>query len=245
MRPTVVVFMILSSLVNLQSQELLKVSKTSDKMIIDGKATEDAWKKTEPRTFGHFYRIDKPTDRQNTSFRMLWDEDNLYVLFECEDLYITARETQRNGEPYFDDCAEIFLIPAPEALDVHLGFELNLYKASNDFVFFNDFRNGESAIMKSFDPKFQVEVTVDGSINDHSDIDRGWTMEMAIPLSLFKGMGKYSRVQAGSSWTFLAIRQDRNDPSGTRISTSTIFPQKAPLVSVHDPDYFGQMVFVE
>ena len=122
MRPTVVVFMILSSLVNLQSQDLLKVSRTSDKMIIDGKATEDAWKNTELRTFGHFYRQEKPTDRQNTSFRMLWDEENLYVLFECEDQYITARETQRDGEPYFDDCAEIFLIPAPEALDVHLGY---------------------------------------------------------------------------------------------------------------------------
>ena len=237
--------MMLSSLVNLQSQDVLKVSRTSDKMIIDGKATEDAWKNTELRTFGNFYRINKPSDRQNTSFRMLWDEDNLYVLFECEDQYITARETRRDGEPYFDDCAEIFLIPSPEALDVHIGFELNLYKASNDFVFFTDFDKGEWAIMRSFDPEFQVEVSVDGSINDHSDIDRGWTMEMAIPLSIFKGMGKNSQVQAGSRWTFLAIRQDRNDPSGNRISTSTIFPQKAPLVSVHDPDYFGQMLFVE
>jgi len=226
-------------------QEVFKVSRTNQEMNIDGKASEAAWKNAESRTFEYFYRIENASDRQQTSFRMLWDEENLYVLFECEDQYITARETKRDAQPYFDDCAEIFLIPVPEALDMHLGFELNLYKASNDFVFLNDFHGAENAMVKSWDPDFKVGVTVDGSINDNSDIDRGWSMEMAIPLSLFKGMEKFSPVKSGNSWTFLAIRQDRNDPSGNRRSTSTIFPMTEPMTTVHDPDCFGQMLFVK
>ena len=99
--------------------------------------------------------------------------------------------------------------------------------------------------MKSWDPDFLVGLSIDGTLNDNSDIDRGWTMEMTIPLKLFAGMERFSPVKAGSSWTFLAIRQDRNDPGGNRRSASTIFPQEAPLVSVHDPATFGQMVFVE
>ena len=42
------------------------------------------------------------------------------------------------------------------------------------------------------------EVTVDGTINDNSDTDKGWKMEIAIPLILFDGVGKDSPVKAGN-----------------------------------------------
>ncbi len=111
-----------------------KASKATVPIAIDG-VLDAAWMGTEVGTLDHYRRYEKASDRQQTSFRMMWDEENLYVFFECKDRYITARETKRDGQPYFDDCAEIFLIPAPARLDMHYGFEVNLYKASNDFIF--------------------------------------------------------------------------------------------------------------
>jgi hypothetical protein len=219
------------------------VVRTSTPIIIDGKPDDLAWSETEVGSLDYFYNIKKPDDKQNTSFRMLWDEENLYVFFECKDQYITARETERNGEPYFDDCAEIFLIPAPDSAKMHFGFELNLYKASNDFIFLNDIYQGKDAVLKAFDPEFEVEVTHSGTINDNSDIDEGWTIEMAIPLKLFVGMNEFSPVKAGNTWYFLAVRQDRNDADGNRRSTSTIFPIYDD--GVHAPNRFGALEFVE
>ncbi|MGS0523878.1 carbohydrate-binding family 9-like protein [Zobellia nedashkovskayae] len=121
---------------SLGEQPVFKVTKVSEPMVIDGKMDEVSWSKTEARTLDYFYRVDKPTDQQKSTFRMLWGKEKFYLFFEMEDQYITARETKRDGQPYLDDCAEIFFITAPDSLDTHFGYELNLNKAVNDFIFF-------------------------------------------------------------------------------------------------------------
>nr|MUH40192.1 hypothetical protein [Zobellia laminariae] len=230
---------------SLGEQPVFKVSKVSEPIVIDGKMDEASWSKTEARTLDYFYRVDKPTDQQKSTFRMLWGKEKFYVFFEMEDQYITARETKRDGQPYLDDCAEIFFITAPDSLDTHFGYELNLNKAVNDFIFFNDYVKGKDVVYKTFNPDFEVEVTYDGTINDNSDIDKGWTMEMAIPYSNFGELGKVVAIEPGNKWAFLAIRQDRNDAEGDRRSTSTIFPIYDISKNVHQANRFGLMEFVE
>lgn len=226
-------------------QPFFKVKRANQSIVVDGKMDEDIWSKTEARSLDYFYAVEKADDQQLMVFRMLWDDQNLYVFFEAEDKYLTARETKRDGQPYFDDCAEIFIIPVPDSLDTHIGYELNLYKASNDFVFFNDFVPGQDVAMKSFNPDFDVEITYDGTINDNSDIDKGWTMEMRIPLENFGGLDKFVPVQEGNRWGFLAVRQDRNDAEGNRRSTATIFPIYDIKKNVHQADRFGLMEFIK
>lgn len=230
---------------SLGEQPVFKASKSLDEITVDGKMDEDSWKKTEARDLDYFYRVEKSDDDQQTTFRMLWDEQNLYLFYEMQDKYLTAREKERDGEPYLDDCAEIFFITAPDSLDTHFGYELNLYKAANDFIYFNDYFKGKDVVFKTFSPDFEVEVTYEGTINDNSDIDVGWTMEMAIPISNFGAFGQLVPVAVGNQWAFLAIRQDRNDADGNRRSTSTIFPIYDISKNVHQANRFGLLEFVE
>lgn len=228
----------------INKKAVYQVHKATSMMKIDGKSSERSWQESEALTFDYFYRTEKPSDLQETAFKMLWDEEKLYMFFECKDKYITAREKTRDGQPYFDDCAEVFLIPSSDKIDMHLGFEVNLYKTANDFVFLNGILKNEDLVVKSFNPDFEVAVTIDGTINDNSDIDKGWTMEMAIPISNFHINGPISPVKEGIKWAFLALRQDRNDPEGNRKSTSTAFPLSPENPDVHDPDFFGLLEFV-
>ena len=230
---------------SLGEQPIFKVSKTSQPITVDGKMDEAVWKSTEAREFDFFYRVDKPDDQQKTTFRMLWDNDNLYLFYEMEDKFLTVRETKRDGQPYFDDCAEIFFITVPKSLDTHIGYELNINKASNDFVYFNDFYQDKSAVLKTFNPEFDVEVTYDGTLNDDTDVDQGWNMELAIPIANFDGLAKFVPVKTGNRWAFLAVRQDRNDVEGNRRSTSTIFPIYDISKNVHQANRFGLMEFVD
>jgi len=229
----------------LGEQPLFKVSKTKNPIVIDGRMTESDWQRTEIRSFKYFYRVDKQTDIQNTDFRMLWDEEKLYFFFECEDKYITSRETARDGAPYLDDCAEIMLIPVPDSLNLHFCFEVNLYKAANDLIYLNNFYEGKSEIIKAYNPDYEVEVNIIGTMNNNSDIDKGWSMEFAIPLKAFNNLNELFPIQPGTQWAFLAIRQDRNDAEGIRRSTSTIFPIYDIEKSVHQPNRFGLMEFVD
>ncbi|MEO9891413.1 carbohydrate-binding family 9-like protein [Aurantibacter sp.] len=230
---------------SLGEQPLFKALKASEKIEIDGKSNETIWQKTESRTFDYFYNIVNPDDKQQTTIRMLWDDDNIYLFYDMQDHYLTARETKRDGEPYLDDCAEIFFITAPDSLDTHFGYELNLNKASNDFIYFNDFYDGKSIAFKKYDPDFKIEITHNGTINDNSDIDVGWTMELAIPIANFGKLGEIVPIKTGNRWAFLAVRQDRNDAEGNRRSTSTIFPIYDISKNVHQANRFGLVEFVE
>lgn len=236
------VLLFLSTL--LSAQQTITASRAKGSIVVDGKLTEASWDATEAYTLDYFYHKEQATDSQKTIFRMLWDEKALYVFFDCEDQFITAYETKRDGEPYLDDCAEIFLTPVPVSRPVHFGFEVNLYKASNDFISFTDFYEGKGGALKSYNPDFDVEVTIDGTVNDNSDLDRGWTMEMAIPLSLFRNVSAFTPVSEANKWTLMVIRQERNDAEPGRRVTSTLFPLSDPP-RVHEPDRFGQVEFVK
>lgn len=220
------------------------VAKATGPIKIDGLLDEKDWQQTEVRTFNFYYNNEKPTDQQLTKFRMLWDEQHLYVSFACEDNYITARETARDGRPFLDDCAEIFLIPVADSLHMHYAFEINLNKAIGDFIFFDNFYKKQSAALRSYNPEFDVEVFINGTVNDNSDVDKGWNMEIALPIKLFRGMDKFSPVKEGNKWAFLALRQERNEVEGNRRITSTLFPIRDFSKDVHQSNSFGHMVFV-
>ncbi|MDC0584740.1 carbohydrate-binding family 9-like protein [Bacteroidales bacterium] len=225
-------------------EKQINVPKASSNITVDGKLDEKCWQKSPVHTFNHFYNVDKPTDKQTATFRMLWDDVNLYLFYQCNDQYITAREKVWDGAPYLDDCAEIFILPTTDKINMHFGYELNLYKVANDFVFLNDFYKNERIAVKAYNPDYEVAVTIDGTLNDNSDKDKGWTMEMAIPIKAFYTAGQLTPFSEGAVWRFIAVRQDRNDAEGERRSTSTNFPIHPKKVDVHDPKYFGLMKFV-
>jgi hypothetical protein len=231
--------------ISLGEQAVFKIVKAKEPIIVDGKMTETIWKKTEARNLENFYRLEVPADKQQTTFRMAWDDENLYLFFHFEDKFITAREKKRDGQPYLDDCGEIFIIPVPDSLDTHFGFELNLYKASNDFIYFNDYYKGQDYVLKAFNPEFEVETSYEGTINNNSDEDVGWSLEMAIPFTNFYSLKSLIPVKSGNQWAFLAVRQDRNELEGTRHSTSTLFPIYDISKGVHQSNHFGLMQFVE
>ncbi|WP_100615785.1 carbohydrate-binding family 9-like protein [Confluentibacter citreus] len=227
----------------LGEQPIYKVAKTKDSIIADGKMDEPSWKNAEIRTFDYFFRRDKPADEQKTKFRMLWDDKNLYLFYEFEDSSLTARETQHDGRTYLDDCAEFFCLPIPDSLDMHFGFEVNIPKVKYDYIVLWQFHNNRSIFISSYDPQYEVGVTYDGTLNDDTDIDKGWTMEYIIPLTAFRGFN--TRNLAGKKWAFQAVRQDRNLVDDTFRSTSTLFPTYDVILDVHPPNRFGLMEFIE
>lgn len=232
---------------SLEDRPIFKVHKSSREIVADGKMNEKDWGKSEARSFEYIYNAEKPDDAQKTKFRMLWDEENIYLFFECEDKFINARETKRDGMPFFDDCAEIFFTPAPVSSNTHICFEVNIFKAVNDLVYVNNFNQGNGLPVKGYNPEnVKIGVHINGTVNDNSDIDKGWTMEFAIPKEAFLGADRHYPIKAGNKWAFLALRQGRNEVEGQRRVTSTIFPvENFKEKDVHQPNMFGLMEFVD
>lgn len=229
---------------SLDERPVYPVRKSTVAPMIDGKLDDAAWDHANVETLEHFYFTD-PKQEQPTQLRMLWSTTHLYVAFEMKDAYLNAVETQRDGAPYLDDCAELFLIPSPTPENVHICWEINPLKAVNDLVYVNDFYQGKNAPIRAFNPSIDFEVSVKGTLNDNSDVDEGWVLEMAIPLTVFRGFDEYHPVQTGTKWAFLAIKQIRdNDEVGPR-KMVTNFPVDNIKEGVHQPNMFGLLEFVE
>jgi hypothetical protein len=226
-------------------QPVYKVSKAREPIIVDGKMDEAAWKNAEVQSFDYFYRPDKPVDKQKSKFRMLWDSANIYLFYECEDTSLTARETNFDARPYLDDCAEFFVVPVPDSLYMHFGFEINITKAAYDYIVLWKYYNNRTFFISGYNPSYKVEATYDGTINNDKDKDRGWRMEFQIPFSALNNFQYVSRPKPGVRWAFQAVRQDRNLVDDKFRSTSTLYPIYDIKLDVHQPARFGLMEFTD
>lgn len=95
-------------------------------------------------------------------------------------------------------------------------------------------------------PGLQVAVHVDGTINDHSDVDRGWTAEIAIPWSGLAWLadGRSLPPQDGDTWRIFFGRFQRLMNAGREIE-----PHPAWVLSphgtydTHQPECFPYVTF--
>jgi hypothetical protein len=224
-------------------QPVYKVARAKGPIVADGKMDEPAWKDAQVVSFDYFFRRDEPLEKQSTRFRMLWDDANVYLFYEMEDTSLVFRETGFDGRPYLDDCAEFFVVPVPDSVYMHFGYEVNIGKAKYDYIVLWQFDNNRSVFIPDYNPEYVVGVTCDGTINNDKDKDKGWTMEYVIPMQAFRGFN--TRNLVGKKWAFQAVRQDRNLVDDRFRSTSTLFPTYDVRLDVHPPYRFGIMEFTD
>ncbi len=86
------------------------VQKASRSILIDGKSTEKDWAKT------NWYNIDqlwigKPASKSDFMgrYKLLWDENYLYVLAEITDDTLVDTHTDGLVKYWDDDCLEVFI----------------------------------------------------------------------------------------------------------------------------------------
>ena len=176
---------------------------------------------------------------------MLWDSTSIYLFYECEDTSLTARETNFDARPYLDDCAEFFVVPVPDSLYMHFGFEINITKAAYDYIVLWRYYNNRTLFISGYNPAYKVEVAYDGTINNDKDKDKGWKMEFQIPFLALNNFQIFNRPRPGVRWAFQAVRQDRNLIDDRFRSTSTLYPVYDIRLDVHQPARFGLLEFTD
>ncbi len=203
---------------------------------IDGKLDEPAWQDAATLTL-QFPWEDQTGAKQKTIARLLWNDETLFVAFACEDADIVAHYDQRDDPTYKDDAVELFLQPNPK-LSVYIGLEMNARATLYDYVYVFP-----QVLLKAFDLKgAQLATNLDGTLNVTSDRDRGWTLELAIPLRNFSELMGGRPVAAGTIWNANLNRWDGTEPN-RRLSvwsdSATVRP------TPHNPKRFGQLIFVQ
>ena len=204
--------------------------------LIDGKLDDAAWKQAPPLEF--VFPWDQQTGaKQKTTARLLWDDDYLYVAYDCTDTDIVARFENRDDPTYMDDAVELFINPDPRQ-QFYYGLEMNARATLYDYFYaFPRF------LLKRFDlTGVKLQSNIRGTLNQSSDTDDGWTLEVAIPWSNFEELAPKTPPAPGAVWTANLNRWDGTEPH-RRLSqwSNSGLPDPSP----HNPERFGQLVFVK
>ncbi len=139
---------------------------------------------------------------------MLWDREYLYVGMRAEDKDIWGHFTARDSRTCNEDVLEIFLKPHAYRGDYY-NFEINPLGTVYDAHAVRRGAGGEDNHRWSrWDCEgLLVGVDIKGTLNDWSDVDECWCLEVAIP---FAGLPSLQgRIpQAGDTWKFHLARYD-------------------------------------
>lgn len=213
-----------------------EIHRTSRPPVIDGRLEEAEWKAAATLTL-QFPWDEQTGARQKTTVRMLWNDTTLFVGYECEDADIVAHYEQRDDPTYKDDAVELFIQPNTKH-SIYVGLEMNARAVLYDYVYVFP-----QVLLKTFDLKgAQLATSLGGTLNVTSDRDKGWTLELAIPLANFSELMGGKPVEAGTIWTANVNRWDGTEPN-RRLSvwsdSATVRPNP------HNPKRFGQLIFVK
>jgi hypothetical protein len=155
--------------------------RTDTPPTIDGRLDDPIWQAAPlGESFVDILGDSGPTPSLETRFSMLWDDDHLYVAATLEEPHVWATLTERDARIFEDDDFELFLDPDG---DTHLYYELEINALGTvwDLFLVKPYRDGGPAISAWDIRDLRSGIGVDGTLNDPSDTDRGWIVELAIP----------------------------------------------------------------
>lgn len=170
-------------------------------IVVDGKLDDPAWKDA-PWT-DDFVDIEgdaKPRPRFKTRAKMLWDDRYFYVAAELEEPHVWGTLTEHDSVIFQDNDFEVFIDPDGDNHEYY-EIEVNALNTEWDLFLGKPYRDGGPALNAWEIPGLKTATHVEGTLNDPTDVDEGWSIELAIPWAV---LGEFAHRAAppkdGDQW---------------------------------------------
>ena len=207
------------------------VRKISSPIKIDGVLDEATWKAA--KSTGPF-RLNEGTGlpKSRAEAKIVWDDDYLYVAFDCQDTDIVATMKKRDEHLWEEEVVEIFIDPDGDGSN-YLELEVNPLGTFLDIFILKPV---VPIPYESYNIPAKSAVKVDGTVNNSSDRDRGWVTEVAIPLQEAVTAPNMPPKE-GDRWRLGLYRIERRPQEEFQAWSPTLKP------SYHTPSRFGEITF--
>lgn len=188
-----------------------------------------------------------------TRVRMLWDDSCLYVAARMEEPRLWATLTRHDAIVFHDNDFEVFLDPNGDG-EQYFEIEVNALNTVMDLFMNRPYRKGGTYDM-AWDAGLRSAVRLRGTLNESSDHDRGWTLEMAIPYSALRRPGRRHLPVPGDRWRidFSRVEWTLDPVTGGYVrrkgSQGKLLPEDnwvwSPIgvVNMHIPERWGVLEF--
>jgi len=233
--------------------------KSPSSITIDGEVYDDIWQSTSWSDF--FIDIEgdsKPKPYHQTRMKMLWDDEFLYIAAELEEPHIWGYLNKHDDIIYRDNDFEVFIDPTGLGNN-YFEIEINALGTILDIFMNKPYKKGGRADLKWNAEGLEKAVKIYGNINDTSDTDIKWTVELAIPWSAYNNrMPEITKPKPGDNWRINFSRvQWETEYCDYRYSKKTDSKTAIPLhennwvwspqgtINMHVPEHWGVVTFVD
>ncbi|MXV16437.1 carbohydrate-binding family 9-like protein [Hufsiella ginkgonis] len=232
-------------------------SFTARPPVIDGEVSDAAWATVAwSSSFVDIEGDKKPSPRFDTRIKMLWNDTCLFIAAELKEPHVWANLRKHDEVVFYDNDFEVFIDPDN---NTHQYYEIEVNALNTIFDLFmpKPYRNGSGALIPYDTPGMKTAVKVHGTLNDPSDTDQGWTVEMRIPFRAIS-MGNGAQVpQPGAVWriNFSRVEWDtgiiggkyvkKKDGKGRTLPENNWVWSPQGVVNMHYPERWGYLQFVK
>jgi len=231
------------------------VQHTSEVLKIDGNLEENAWRKAAWTT--NFMDIEgeqKPLPTLQTQVKMLWDDSTLFIAAKMQEPQVWATQMHHDDIIFKDNDFEVFIDPNNST---HQYFEIEVNALNKIFDLFlpKPYRNGGDALISWDLAGLKSAVQIEGTLNHPQDQDKGWTVEMAIPMKSLRIGYPFHTPEEGTIWriNFSHVEWDTKiingknsklkDAAGNNLPEHNWVWSPQGVINMHYPERWGYLQF--
>jgi len=215
-----------------------EVFRLHQSLKIDGDWNKPQWMKSKAVAIEN-YMGSEPGFRPSAQAKMIYDNENLYVIFLVKDRYVRCVTKDINGPVWEDACVEFFFSPDVSFPERYFNLEINC--GGTPLMHYNIIPSENITVLEVKDIEMiEIAHSMPQIIDPEISEPKTWTIEYRIPLVMLK---KYSRItypESGITWkaNFYKIAENSSNPH---------YLTWAPVINkepnFHLPQYFGLLRF--
>jgi len=221
-----------------QAAPTYKVEKIKKSLVIDANWNKSQWKKIKPIEIKQ-YMGNVSTFHPEVKAKMVYDDANLYVIFQVKDRFVRSVTTEYNGQVSTDSCVEFFFAPDTEFPLKYFNLEINaggtplMYYITKPMTELEKLTTDE---LKQIQIAHSLPATVDPEITEPVT----WTIEYRVPVSLLSKYANVTSPAKGVTWKANFYKTGSKTSNPNYLTWSFV---DNPRPNFHLPQFFGTLVF--
>ena len=228
--------------------------KTQEKIVIDGDDSEASWKQAQwSDAFIDIEGVKKP--QYKTQVKMLWDDTHFYILAKLEEPHVWASLKQHDTIIFYNNDFEVFIDPDGDTYNYY-ELEMNALNTVWDLFINKPYREQGNVVLNDWTlTGLKSAIKVKGTINNPSDTDEGWQLELAIPWAAYKTSYYQDNIPNDNFWRvdFSRVNWQHDVTNGTytrkKDNKGKFLPEHnwvwSPIgvINMHEPEKWGYVYF--
>ncbi len=215
-----------------------KVEKLKKKLQLDADWNKAQWKKIKPIHISN-YMGKVSAFQPEVQAKMMYDDTNVYVIFQVKDRFVKSVVTEYNGNVSGDSCVEFFFSPDEQFPLKYFNLEINA--GGTPLMFYIEKPMTELKKLTADELKqIQIAHSLPEKVNPEITEPVTWTIEYSLPLSVLRKYSNLTQPAKGVTWKANFYKTGSLTSNPNYLTWAVVdFPRP----NFHLPQFFGTIQF--